>query len=98
VVQLGALALPAPAAERLVLGIRGEDLEECAPEAGFPFTVQVAEPMGSHNLLTGTAFEHRLRVLAPADRECRPGEVIHLRPLAGRIRWMDAASGEALGA
>ena len=97
VVQLGALALPAPAAERLVLGIRGEDLEECAADVGFPFTVQVAEPMGSLTLLTGVAFEHRLRVLAPAERQTRAGEVMHLRPLAGRIRWMDAASGAALG-
>jgi multiple sugar transport system ATP-binding protein len=96
VVRLGALTLPAPPADKLVLGIRGEDLEECKPEAGFPFTVQVAEPMGSHLLLTGTAFEHRLRVVAPADRQASPGLVMHFRPLPGRIRWMNAATGAAI--
>jgi multiple sugar transport system ATP-binding protein len=96
-VQLGALTLPAPPAEKLVLGIRGEDLEECSAEAGFPFTVQVAEPMGSHVLLTGLALEHRLRVVAPSDRVASPGEVMHFRPLPGRIRWMDAATGAAIG-
>jgi multiple sugar transport system ATP-binding protein len=95
-VRLGALALPAPVAEKLVLGIRGEDLEECTAEAGFPFTVQVAEPTGSHNLLTGKAFDSRLRVLAPAERHIEPGETIHLRPLPGRVRWMDAATGAAV--
>ena len=96
VVQLGGLTLPAPSAEKLVLGIRGEDLEECRPEDGFPFIVQVAEPMGSHILLTGLAFEHRLRVVAPADRQVVPGQVMHFRPLPGRIRWMDAATGAAI--
>ena len=96
VVQLGALTLPAPSAEKLVLGIRGEDLQECAADSGFPFVVQVAEPMGSHILLTGLAFEHRLRVVAPADRQPTSGEVMHFRPLPGRIRWMDAATGVAI--
>ncbi len=95
-VELGALTLPAPPAEHLVLGIRGEDLEECAADAGFAFTVQVAEPMGSHCLLTGMAFDRRLRVVAPSDRQASPGEVMHLRPLPGRIRWMDAATGAAI--
>jgi len=97
-VRLGALTLSAPPAEKLVLGIRGEDLEECAPDAGFAFTVQVAEPMGSHVLLTGLALDHRLRIVAPSDRQAAPGEVIHFRPLPGRIRWMDAATGRAVSA
>jgi multiple sugar transport system ATP-binding protein len=95
-VHLGAIVLPAPPARELVLGIRGEDLEECAAEAGFPFLVQVAEPMGSHLLLTGRAFGQRLRVVAPADRGAVSGETMHLRPRPGRIRWMDAATGAAI--
>jgi multiple sugar transport system ATP-binding protein len=56
----------------------------------------VAEPMGSHILLTGLAFDRRLRVVTPSDRQVSPGETIYLRPLPGRIRWMDAGSGAAI--
>jgi multiple sugar transport system ATP-binding protein len=97
-VRLGALALPAPSGGDLVLGLRGEDVEEVADGAGFPFAVQVAEPMGSHMLLTGTVAGTRMRVVAPADRQPAAGEVIHLRPLPGRIRWMDARTGAAIPA
>ena len=41
---------------------------------------------------------HRLRIVAPSDRQAAPGEVIHFRPLPGRIRWMDAATGRAVSA
>jgi hypothetical protein len=53
--------------------------------------------MGSHVLLTGLTLEHRLRIVAPSDRMASPGEVMHFRPLPGRIRWMDAATGAAIG-
>ena len=47
--------------------------------------------MGSHTLLTGTAFEQRAaRAGAGGPRGAAGGEVMHLRPLPGRIRWMDA--------
>ena len=32
---------------------------------GFPFKVAVAEPMGSHILLTGTVWDTKVRVVAP---------------------------------
>ena len=95
-VQLGALNLATPHDGPVVLGLRGEDVEEVAPDQGFPLTVTVAEPMGSHTLVTGTLGAHRLRVVVPAARLPKPGETIHLRPLPGRLRWMHAQTGAAL--
>jgi multiple sugar transport system ATP-binding protein len=98
-VQLGAVSLAAPTnADTVVLGIRGEDLEMAEPSAGFPFEVRVTEPMGSHTLLTGSVVGQQIRVVAPSDARPQQGAVLHLRPLPGRISWMDAASGASLGA
>jgi multiple sugar transport system ATP-binding protein len=95
-VRLGALDLTAPANGAVVLGLRGEDLEEVAAGEGFPLTVMIAEPMGSHTLVTGTLGPHRLRVVMPSDRLPRTGDIVSFRPLPGRLRWMNAATGAAL--
>jgi hypothetical protein len=52
--------------------------------------------MGSHTLVTGTLGAHRMRVVVPAARLPLAGETIHLRPLPGRLRWMNAETGAAL--
>ena len=69
--RLGALTLtpPAGSGERAVLGIRAEDLETADANSGFAVEVRVAEPMGSHTLVTGMAdgpADPRRRFLRPA--------------------------------
>ncbi len=85
------IALPG---ETRVMGIRGEDFEIGAE--GLEFTLRVAEPMGSHTLLTGTVAGQQVRVVAESDIAVRPGAVLRLRPRADRIRWMDAQTGAAV--
>jgi len=94
-VLLGGLTLPAPTeAGPLLLGIRAEDLEPAA--GGFAFAVHVAEPMGSHLLLTGEAEGQQLRVVVPAGADAEPGTMLTLRPREDRITWLDAERGVAL--
>ncbi|MBO1075460.1 ABC transporter ATP-binding protein [Roseomonas marmotae] len=98
-VALGGLTLPAPApAAEVVLGLRAEDLQPATPRDGFAFELRVAEPLGSHLLLTGTTEGQLMRVVVPyADGALpQPGQVLHLRPNLDRLNWMDAAKGVAL--
>jgi len=97
-VALGNLRLRAPdGLARVVLGMRPEDLAAAEERDGFPFTVQVTEPLGSHALLTGRVNDALLRVMMPPDVRAAPGSVLHLRPDLQRVSWFDAASGAALG-
>ena len=80
--------------ESRVMGIRGEDMD--IADEGLDFALRVAEPMGSHTLLTGTIAGQQVRVVAPSDFTARPGALLHLKPRADRIRWMDSATGAAL--
>jgi multiple sugar transport system ATP-binding protein len=94
---LGNLRLVAPRGPAdVVLGIRPEDLEPVHEEEGFAFTVQVTEPLGSHNLLTGQTGDALLRVSVPPDVRPQHGMVLHLRPHPERVSWFDVASGAAL--
>ena len=98
-VRLGALALTSPAARdgQIMLGVRPEDLQPSSAADGFPFAVRVAEPLGSHIILTGEAVGQQLRVVVPAQTSVRVGATMHLRPRHQRVVWMDPASGTALG-
>jgi multiple sugar transport system ATP-binding protein len=96
-VRLGALNFSVPTnAATVVMGIRGEDLPITGAGNGLPFVVRVIEPMGSHTLLTGTVEGQMIRVMAPSDRRPAIADVLHLRPPADRISWMDAVTGIAL--
>jgi multiple sugar transport system ATP-binding protein len=97
-VQLGALSLASPAGStgRIVLGVRPEDLQPTAAAEGFPFVVRVAEPLGSHIMLTGESAGQRVRVIVPPEHPVRPGVTMHLRPRLDRVVWMDPASGAAV--
>jgi multiple sugar transport system ATP-binding protein len=95
-VRLGPLALPAPRDGALLLGIRPEDVAVSDATHGFPFDVTVVEPLGAQTLLTGKVDGDTIRVAAPPEVEARAGTRLHLRPLDGRIRWMDPDSGKAL--
>jgi multiple sugar transport system ATP-binding protein len=90
------LAPPGQTPPRVVLGIRPEDLEPVAEADGFPFTVQVVEPLGSHTLLTGQAGDVMIRAMAASDLRPAAGSVLHLRPHPDRLCWFDAASGAAV--
>lgn len=97
--MLGNLRLMAPrGAVDVVLGIRPEHIELAREDEGFTFAVQVTEPLGSHNLLTGQAADALLRVSVPPDVRPERGTVLHLRLRADRISWFDVASGVALEA
>jgi multiple sugar transport system ATP-binding protein len=97
VVSLGPVRLPAPrGAGAVELGIRPEDFDIVSEVEGFAFRVQVAEPLGSHTLLTGQAGEGQIRVMAPPDLRPTPGTTLYLRPHDGRITWFDSATGNAL--
>ena len=96
-VVLGNLRLAPPgAASDVVLGIRPEDLEPVAEADGFPFIVQVVEPLGSHTLLTGQAGDGVIRVMAASDLRPAAGSVLHLRPHPQRVSWFDVKSNTAL--
>ena len=94
--RCGTLALPAPRDGKVTLGIRPEDLELASD--GMPFEVAVVEPLGAQVLLTGRAADATIRVVAPSDCSARAGDRLHLRPLAGRVSWMDPDSGRRLDA
>jgi multiple sugar transport system ATP-binding protein len=96
--RLGALTLPTPVRSgRILAGIRAEDFQLVERGRGLPFSVLVVEPLGSHALLTGRIADQMIRVVAPPDTAHAAGEEIGLAPVAQRIVWMNAESGETLG-
>ncbi|MGG5820227.1 ABC transporter ATP-binding protein [Falsiroseomonas sp. HW251] len=99
VARLGALSLPVKARDGdVLLGLRAEDLSPAEPGQGFRFELRVAEPLGSHVLLTGTAEGQQMRVVVPhdLDADLRPGRVMELKPRLDRLNWMQADTGMAL--
>jgi len=95
-VDLGGLTLPVPvkAVDRVVLGLRGEDVTLAGPdEPGFAFTLRVAELLGPQILLTGTsAGAQPVRIVLPAGGPLpalTPGTELRLRPDPARLSWMD---------
>ncbi len=101
-VVLGALrfATPATTGSEILLGLRAEDLLPATAADGFAFEMKVAEPLGSHVLLTGAMEGRAMRVVVPyaegADGELLPGHTLYLRPNPGRLNWLDAKTGLAL--
>jgi multiple sugar transport system ATP-binding protein len=80
----------------LLLGIRPENIR--IGEGPFRGRVIVAEPLGSHTLLTVKVGEDSLKVIAPADSTYRPDEALQIAPEPHKIRWMDEATGNAIAA
>ncbi|MHB2167690.1 ABC transporter ATP-binding protein [Alsobacter sp. R-9] len=95
-VQLGGQALTAPREGAAVLGFRGEDVTLVGTGEGLPMTVRVAEPMGSHLLLTGRIGEALVRVVAPPAAKVAAGDAVGLRLDPTRVVYMDPATGDAL--
>jgi multiple sugar transport system ATP-binding protein len=95
---IGGVKLQAPIASGAArLGFRGEDVRLTTREQGIPFVVRVAEPMGSHILLTGKVENDLVRVVAPSDTQIAPGAAVGLTLDPARLSWMDAESGAVLG-
>ena len=86
----GALQLAAPRDGDLVLGFRGEDVRLVAAGEGMAFQVMVAEPMGSHLLLTGKVGDALVRVVAPPATRAVAGDRLGLMPDPDRLVWMAA--------
>ena len=57
--------------------------------------MRVAEPMGSHLLLTGSVLGQPVRVVLPASETVKGGDTIGLRPDVKRLTWLSPDSGKA---
>jgi multiple sugar transport system ATP-binding protein len=97
-VSLGGRAIPAPRDGQLLLGFRGEDVALAQPGEGLPCTIVVAEPMGSHLLLTGRCDGTILRIVAPAQAPIEAGQELGLVFDPSRVVWMDPSTGKSLQA
>ncbi len=91
------LALPAPRDGSLLLGFRGEDVRLAPAGEGIAFTVKVAEPMGSHLLLTGSIAERHIRIVAPPATKAQAGDRLGLVPDPTRVVWMAPDTGTLVG-
>lgn len=86
--------------QTVLLGMRPENLT--LVPAQQPNTIQahvtVVEPLGSHKLLTMQIAGIISKVSVPPDQPVAPGDDVWLHFDADKIRWMDAASGQAIQA
>ena len=94
------LAVPVPAAlvgRELVLGIRPEHLEVCAPEeALFTLQTEMREMLGADTLVHGLFGKELLVARLSATEHPAPGQALPLRALPGCLHWFDGASGARL--
>ncbi|MCR4267279.1 ABC transporter ATP-binding protein [Nitratireductor sp. ZSWI3] len=89
------LAVPAGATGEILLGLRGEAVERVSTADGLPMHVRVAEPMGSHLLLTGSIRDQLVRIVLPASETVRGGDTIGLKLDRDRLTWLSPDSGKA---
>ena len=91
-------ALSAKSGQTILLGIRPENLTLAAAEQ--PNTIRarvlVVEPLGSHKLLTVQVGAEISKVSVAPDQPITSNEDVWLHLNPEKIRWMDAASGEAI--
>ncbi|MBB3660117.1 ABC-type sugar transport system ATPase subunit [Rhizobium sp. BK650] len=92
------LATPAQSGGEIILGLRGEAVELAPLPQGLEMKVRVAEPMGSHLLLTGSIHEQPVRVILSASETVRSGDTIGLKLDSKRITWLSPESGKAFPA
>ncbi len=84
--------------EEVLVGIRAENIvaeEEPAPGALVART-EVVEPLGSHTLVTAKVGDQRLKVLARADAQIKPGDTLWLQPELDKLRWFDQETGKEI--
>ncbi len=94
------LAVPVPpalAGRDVVLGIRPEHLEVCAPQdALFTLQTEMREMLGADTLVHGLFGKELLVARLSAAEHPEPGQALPLRALPGRLHWFDGASGARL--
>lgn len=80
------------------LGIRSENIDplDAHAEGALPARVIVAEPLGSHILLTVKLGDAIVKVNAHPDTTFQSGQDIWLRLIPEKIRWMDKETDQAL--
>lgn len=84
--------------ERIVLGIRAENMETLKEpvEGALQVEVLVVEPLGSQNLLTVQIGDDIVKVATHPTFDTAPGMNIWLRFPADKIRWVERESGQVL--
>ncbi|MEM9565404.1 MAG: ABC transporter ATP-binding protein [Actinomycetota bacterium] len=87
-------ALAALSSDRVLLGIRAENMETVAAAGAdtVPVHVEVVEPLGAQNLLTVGMGTHRLKVSTHPTFPAKADDELHLRFPADQIRWIDPAT------
>ncbi len=82
----------------ILLGMRPENLMLSPKQQPntLPAQVLVVEPLGSHKLLTMQVGSEMAKVSVPPDQPVSPGDQVWLHFDPDKIRWMDAATGEAI--
>lgn len=88
----------APARDKIVLGIRPENLDLVDDGAAIPCVVDVVENIGSEALIHGKTPDGEVIVIRMATPEIVPnaGDMIHVRPVRGNIHLFDSETGAAL--
>lgn len=71
--------------QTLEFAIRPEDM--ALAEQGIEATVRVVEPLGAHILATCDVDGSLFRAVLDSRSQVRSGDVLHLTPMDGRIRW-----------
>ncbi|HLS47119.1 MAG TPA: sn-glycerol-3-phosphate ABC transporter ATP-binding protein UgpC [Gemmatimonadales bacterium] len=99
-IPLGTAAAATPEGSDLVLGVRPEHLRVASgsPDsaAGFPATVELAEPLGHEVLLGLRSGTTDLVARMPPTGSVRAGEQVRLTPDQGYLHLFDAASEDRL--
>ena len=92
--QVGGQVFAGPAAPAAEFAIRPEDLHPA--DTGLEAEVRVVEPLGPHTLVTATVAGQPFRAVLDSTLVPRPGDVLHLAPMADRIRWFNPETQKAL--
>jgi len=90
--------LKARSDQGVLVGIRPENIVvHLKPAAqALRSLVLVVEPLGSHKLLTVQAGKETLKVTTRADAPVEANQEVWLEFEAGKIRWLEQTSGQAL--
>ncbi len=102
--SVAGVTFPGPSsAQALQFAIRPEDLKVHGvndnagnPSGTFAAQVRVIEPLGSHLLASCKVDDALFRVVLDSDAKIEPGDVLHIEPVADRIRWFDPTTTQAV--
>ncbi len=77
--------------DRVVVGIRAENMEALAEakDGAFAVDVSVVEPLGSQNLLTMDVAGHRMKISTHPSFPVEAGQRLWIRFPGDKIRWVD---------